>query len=264
MVVNRRQSRSSSLKAVIGRLKTSVLDGDTFILGTSPSACFCCCCCIMDFFSAASFWRSSAIFKRFWTADTWKIFTLSFLISLRNSEYFSVPSLWQDEKNLSPCTLSLQKSLQSCPFFKTVISIIRFRRFPHSKSAIANYSLCTSARWVRSDLTKSLRISFYFINFQKFQSGYVIRESPFLTHKTRLDIFMFFGSISTKSFTSTNAWTSWQVILVPTTLPVTFTSRAIYLLRFSLKDSLLLLMNVLQLLVLKLPFATLWKLWKLR
>ena len=149
-------------------------------------------------------------------------------------------------------------------FFKTVIPIIRFRRFPHSKPAIANYLLCTSARWVRSDLTTSLPILFYFINFQKFQSGYVIRESPFLTHKTRLDIFMFFGSISTKSFTSTNAWTSWQVILVPTTLPVTFTSRAIYLLRFSLKDSLLLLMNVLQLLVLKLPFATLWKLWKSR
>ena len=149
-------------------------------------------------------------------------------------------------------------------FFKTVISIIRFRRFPHSKPAIANYLLCTSARWVRSDLTKSLPISFYFINFQKFQSRYVIRESPFLTHKTRLKIFIFFGSINTKSFTSTNAWTSWHVILVPTTLPVTFTSSAIYLLRFSLKDSLLLLMNVLQLLVFKLPFATLWKLWKSR
>ena len=143
-------------------------------------------------------------------------------------------------------------------FFKTVIFIIRFRRFPHSKPAIANYLLCTSARWVRSDLTKSLPISFYFINIQKFQSRYVIRESPFLTHKTRLKIFIFFGSINTKSFTSTNAWT------ITTTLPVTFTSRAIYLLRFSLKDSLLLLMNVLQLLVFKLPFATLWKLWKSR
>lgn len=149
-------------------------------------------------------------------------------------------------------------------FFKTVISIIRFRRFPHSKPRIANYLLCTSARWVRSDLSTSLAILFHFINFQKFQSGYVIRESPFLTHKTGLDIFIFFGSITTKSFTSTNAWTSWHVILVPTTLPVTFTSRAIYLLRFSLKDSLLLLMNVLQLLVFKLPFATLRKLWKSR
>ena len=149
-------------------------------------------------------------------------------------------------------------------FFKTVISIIRFRRFPHSKPRIANYLLCTSARWVRSDLSTSLAILFHFINFQKFQSGYVIRESPFLTHKTRLKIFIVFGSINTKSFTSTNAWTSWHVILVPTTLPVTFTSRAIYLLRFSLKDSLLLLMNVLQLLVFKLPFATLWNLWKLR
>ena len=168
------------------------------------------------------------------------------------------------KKSLSPCTLSLQKSLQSCPFFKTVISIIRFRRFPHSKPRIANYLLCTSARWVRSDLSTSLPILFHFINFQKFQSGYVIRESPFLTHKTGLDIFIFFGSITTKSFTSTNAWTSWHVILVPATLPFTFTSRAIYLLRFSLKDSLLLLMNVLQLLVFKLPFATLWKLWKSR
>ena len=168
------------------------------------------------------------------------------------------------KKSLSMYPFIAEESPVTSFFFKTVIPIIRFRRFPHPKPRMANYLLCTSARWVRSDLTKSLRISFYFINFQKFQSGYVIRESPFLTHKTRLDIFMFFGSISTKSFTSTNTWTSSQVILVPTTLPVTFTSRAIYLLRFSLKDSLLLLMNVLQLLVLKLPFATLWKLWKLR